>query len=103
VYVYRLSFVTSTRHPTAVISERRIFATAEVPVPDGLKVDTAGRLYVADGGGVSILEPHTGRTLLRVRPGDGGGAGAVLVMGQGAAVTAVDLPGATPFDVNTWL
>ena len=87
VYVYRLSFVTSTHHPTAVISERRIFATAEVPVPDGLKVDTAGRLYVGDGGGVSILEPHTGRTLLRVRPGDGGGTHSGQV-GQLALVPA---------------
>ena len=117
VYVYRLSFVRTT----ATLTDRRLFATAEVPVPDGLKVDTEGRLYVGDGGGVSILEPQTGRALLRVRPGDGGGThsgrvgqlalvpaggggrGAVLVLGQGTAATAVDLPGATPFDVNSWL
>ena len=46
-----------------------------------------------------------GRTLMVSITGfaDEIAAAAGLVMGQGAAVTAVDLPGATPFDVNTWL
>ncbi|KAI8474697.1 MAG: hypothetical protein J3K34DRAFT_491837 [Monoraphidium minutum] len=126
VYAFDLSFV-GAAPAAAVLSGRRTFAVADAPAPDGLAVDADGRVWSGEGDGVSVYEPGTGRLLLRVRPGGGGGArsagvanfalvpllgdgggggeegGGLLVMGQEAAATAVRLPGLRVFDVESWL
>jgi sugar lactone lactonase YvrE len=119
--IYRFDLSSLGAAPaTAVLSNRRTFAVADVPIPDGLHVDADGRVWSGEGDGVSVYEPETGRLLMRVRPGDGGGAragkvaglalvgggngeGGVLVMGQEQAATAVRLPGLRVFDTNSWV
>jgi len=118
IYQYDLSFAGAAPR-TAVVANRRTFAVADVPIPDGLHVDADGQLWSGEGDGVSVYEPDTGRLLMRVRPGAGGGgrpakvanfalvggdgsSGGTLVMGQEQQVTAVKLPGLKVFDYGAW-
>ena len=40
------------------LMNRRVFAMADVGVPDGLKCDTAGNVYAACGDGLSVWGPN---------------------------------------------
>jgi gluconolactonase len=119
VYAFDLVFAGASP-PSVVLDNRRMFAVADVGAPDGLHCDADGRLWSGEGDGVSAYEPDTGRLLLRVRPGAGGGAraegvanfaivgggaggGGLLVMGQEQAATAVRLPGLRAFNIDSWL
>lgn len=61
------------RHSTGEISaltNRRILFTAAAGVPDGIKVDCDGRIYVGVGNGVAIYSQH-GRRLGTLKTRDG--------------------------------
>jgi gluconolactonase len=127
IYAQDLTFVgDGNGAPTVTLSPRRLFAAADVPIPDGLRTDADGNLFSGEGDGVSVYEPVTGRFLLRIRTGTAGGArsagvanfalvpasaalgngtaaGGYVVMGQQTQVTAVRLPGLRVFNTEDWL
>ncbi len=43
--------------PTNTLADGRLFATIEPGVPDGMRMDTAGRLYSTAGDGVQVFAP----------------------------------------------
>lgn len=79
----------------------RTFATIEAGVPDGLKVDAAGRVYAACGDGIRIFAPD-GTALGRIATPTpaanlafGGPDGRRLYIAAGHAILAIDLRAAT--------
>lgn len=46
-----------TLHPDQTMADLRVFCVIDAGVPDGMRVDSAGRLYVAAGDGVHVFRP----------------------------------------------
>jgi gluconolactonase len=43
-----------TRHNSPFLTNRRVFAMADIGVPDGIKCDTDGNVYSGTGDGLSV-------------------------------------------------
>lgn len=83
--------------PDGRLGPPRTFAAIEAGVPDGLKVDAAGRVYAACGDGVRIFAPD-GAPLGRIATPTasanlafGGADGRRLFIAAGHAIHAIDL------------
>jgi gluconolactonase len=53
----RYAYDIEERCQSKFLTNRRVFAMADVGVPDGLGCDTAGNVYVACGDGLSVWSP----------------------------------------------
>lgn len=79
------------------LGARRTFAALEAGVPDGLKVDAAGRVYAACGDGIRIFAPdgtRLGRIATPTAAANlafGGADGRRLFIAAGHAIHAIDL------------
>jgi gluconolactonase len=90
------------------LTNPRLFAVVESPanpvgIPDGIKVDEAGRVYVAAGDGVQVFEPQEDGTGKLIRSFSNGGVQCSnlvladrLYVGCGPRLFELDVPEAKP-------
>lgn len=60
--LHRYAFDIITRHDSPFLANKRLFAFADIGIPDGIKCDTEGNVYSGCGDGIHVWSP--GGTLI---------------------------------------